>query len=148
MPEITLKPDSSYTPHKPNENGSGKGQILVIDDEADIRESLETLLSLEGYTVSLAQNGGEGLRALETKTFDLVLLDLMMPDMSGYEVAKRMRQETWGRDATIVAVSGWGQEAHRRQTREAGFDGHLTKPADIAALQALLEERPRPHSAA
>jgi DNA-binding response OmpR family regulator len=69
-----------------------KGRILVVDDEADIRESLETLLCLEGYAVELAQNGAEGLRRAESANYDMVLLDLMMPDRSGMEVLREIRE--------------------------------------------------------
>ena len=87
MPEAILKPGES--PTLPED---GKGRVLVIDDEVDIRESLETLLTLEGYSVDLAQNGGEGLRAIESRAYDLVLLDLMMPDRSGMEVLREVRE--------------------------------------------------------
>jgi CheY-like chemotaxis protein len=68
----------------------------------------------------------------------VVLLDLGMPDMDGYEVARRMRGEAWGRNAVLIAITGWGQEEHRRRSREAGFDRHMTKPADPDALRAAL----------
>jgi CheY-like chemotaxis protein len=68
-----------------------------------------------------------------------VLLDLGMPGMDGFEVARRMRGEPWGKNAFLVAVTGWDQEQHRRRTREAGFDRHLTKPADPALLRAVLD---------
>jgi DNA-binding NtrC family response regulator len=132
MPEITVKPDSSYAPHKPNENGSGKGQILVIDDEADIRESLETLLSLEGYIVSLAQNGGEGLRALEAKTFDLVLLDLMMPDRSGMEVLREVRERDT--ETPIFLITAYGSVEAAVEALKSGANDYFSKPWDNEKL--------------
>src|SRR3954464_14638024 len=89
-PEAILKSDDLSSIERPIQER--KGHVLVIDDEADIRESLETLLTLEGYRVDLAQNATEGLRAMETKGYDLVLLDLMMPDRSGMEVLREVRE--------------------------------------------------------
>jgi len=82
--------------------------------------------------VGISASAG-GIEALQ-----IVLLDLMMPGMDGYEVARRIRREGW--DITLVALSGWAQDEHRRGAEEAGFDRHLTKPADIAALEALLDQ--------
>jgi CheY-like chemotaxis protein len=71
-----------------------------------------------------------------------VLLDLMMPGMNGYEVARRMRNEPWGKKMRLVALSGWGHEEHRRLTKEAGFDQHGTKPADLTSLRTVLKDCP------
>ena len=81
---------------------------------------------------------GIGASAGGIEALQIVLLDLMMPGMDGYEVARRIRREGW--DITLVALSGWAQDEHRRGAEEAGFDRHLTKPADIAALEALLDQ--------
>src|ERR1700756_109924 len=105
MPESTFKPDPIID-DKSSQNGAGKGHILVIDDEADIRESLETLLSLEGYAVDLAQNGTEGLRALDSRGYDLVLLDLMMPDRSGMEVLREVRERDL--ETPIFLITAYG----------------------------------------
>ena len=84
----------------------GRGRILIIDDEADIRESLETLLSLEGYLVEEAVNGTDGLRRLEQSNYDLVLLDLMMPDRSGMEVLKEVRERDT--ETPICMITAYG----------------------------------------
>src|SRR5437879_19805 len=86
--------------------GAIKGRVLVIDDEADIRESLETLLDLEGYEVDLAQNGAEGERKLEQRAYDLVLLDLMMPEKSGMEVLRDVRERD--RHTPIFMITAFG----------------------------------------
>src|SRR5215475_6217857 len=99
-------PEAPSTTLNPSDVDDGKGHILVIDDEADIRESLETLLELEGYSVDLAQNGAEGLRALESKSFDLVLLDLMMPDRSGMEVLREVRERDT--ETPIFLITAYG----------------------------------------
>ena len=83
-----------------------KGRILVVDDEADIRESLETLLCLEGYTVELAQNGVEGLRRAEAANYDMVLLDLMMPDRSGMEVLSEIRERDT--ETPVFMITAYG----------------------------------------
>src|ERR1051325_10353660 len=106
MPEAILKPNHPATAEKPHESEAGKGHVLVIDDEADIRESLETLLSMEGYAVDLAQNAAEGLRALESKGYDLVLLDLMMPDRSGMEVLREVRERDTETPIFLITASG------------------------------------------
>src|SRR5215471_17510176 len=88
--------------------------------------------------VHVANNGTDALRIAQEQRPDIVLLDLKMPGMDGYEVARRLRSQSWGRDVTLVAVTGWALEDHKRRSRDAGFDRHLTKPADVAALTAVL----------
>jgi CheY-like chemotaxis protein len=91
------------------------------------------------------------LVALETAAAfrpDVVLLDIGMPKLDGYEVCRRLRAQPWGAGVLIVAVTGWGQDSDKRRAREAGFDHHLTKPMDPAALYDLLESRPAPGASA
>jgi CheY-like chemotaxis protein/two-component sensor histidine kinase len=113
-------------------------RILVIDDNRDAGDSLAMILRILGVDVRVARGGPEGLIALESFDADIVLLDIGMPDMDGYEVARRIRARGNGHSPAIVAVTGWGQEQDRRRAREAGFDHHLVKPADLQALNALL----------
>ena len=112
-----------------------KGKILVIDDEADIRESLETLLGMEGYDIDLAQNAAEGMRALESRAYDLVLLDLMMPDRSGMEVLHEVRE----RDAEtpIVLITAYGSVEVAVEALKSGATDYFSKPWDNEKL--LLE---------
>ncbi len=113
-------------------------RILVADDNADARESLATLLSLSGHEVFRAQDGSEALEAAERCRPNIALLDIGMPHANGYEVARRIRGEAWGRDMVLVALTGWGQESDRRRSHEAGFNSHLTKPVDPRVLDELL----------
>ena len=113
-------------------------RILVVDDNHDAAESMRMVLNLLGADVQVANDGPQALEAFEAYRPAVVLLDIGMPGMDGYEVARIIRTKHPERHAAIVALTGWGQEDDRRRSREAGFDHHLVKPADIAALRALL----------
>jgi len=113
-------------------------RILVADDNPDARESLATLLSLNGHEVFRAQDGSDAWLSAERHRPDVALLDIGMPCANGYEVARRIRKEPWGRKMVLVALTGWGQESDRRRSHEAGFDSHLTKPVDPQVLDDLL----------
>jgi signal transduction histidine kinase/ActR/RegA family two-component response regulator len=116
----------------------GGRRILVADDNYDSATSLSILLNDAGYEVRTA---GDGVQALETAVQfrpDIALLDIGMPKLNGYEVARQIRNQPWGRHVLMIALTGWGGADHRRQTAQAGFDHHLTKPVDPAALTRLL----------
>ncbi len=113
-------------------------RVLVVDDNRDAADSLGMLLELLGSEVRVAHEGTAALQALAAFRPEVVFLDIGMPDMDGYEVARRMRAEPAGRDATLVAVTGWGQEADRRRVREGGFDRHLIKPVAVDDLAQVL----------
>jgi CheY-like chemotaxis protein/two-component sensor histidine kinase len=113
-------------------------RILVADDNYDSATSLSILLNDAGYDIRTA---GDGVQALETAAQfrpDIALLDIGMPKLNGYEVARQIRSQPWGRHVLLVALTGWGGADHRQQTAQAGFDHHLTKPVDPAALTRLL----------
>lgn len=112
--------------------------ILVVDDNRDAAESLAILLGLLRQDVRVAYDGRTALEEARANPPELAFIDIGMPRMDGYEVARRFRQETELRDVTLVALTGWGQEEDRRRSQEAGFDHHLTKPADLTTLQELL----------
>src|SRR5262249_13650147 len=113
---------------------NSRHRILIVDDNVDAAETLCMLMkSLGEREVHTASTGAQALETASSLHPDIVLLDLMMPEMDGYEVARRLRGEPWGKDLMLVALSGWGQEEHRRRAQEAGFDRHVTKPADLAA---------------
>jgi CheY-like chemotaxis protein len=99
---------------------------------------MRMLLEFLGAEVHVAFDGESAIRAFEEYQPAIVLLDLGMPQMDGYEVVKRLRSADVPRQPMIVALTGWGQEEDRRRTRDAGFDRHLTKPADVSALRSLL----------
>jgi signal transduction histidine kinase len=117
-------------------------RILVADDNLDSLESLARLLQQRGHEIHKAADGLQALEAASRVRPDLVLLDIGMPGMDGYEVARRIRSQPWGREATLVALTGWGQENDRRRSREAGFDSHCIKPLDLARLMSLLASLP------
>jgi PAS domain S-box-containing protein len=118
--------------------GAGRSKrVLVVDDHADAADSLAMLLRMEGHDVRIARNGPAAVESAQADPPDVVLLDLGMPGMDGFEVARRLRQGPAAR-TFIAALTGWGQEEDRRRTREAGFDHHLVKPADPNDLRELL----------
>ncbi len=117
-------------------------RILIADDNNDALESLATLLELSGHEVFTATNGGTALQSAERHLPEVVLLDIGMPMLDGYEVAKRIRAQPWGQRITLVALTGWGQDSDRRRSREAGFDSHLVKPLDLETLTDLLARLP------
>ena len=117
-------------------------RILIADDNNDALESLATLLQLSGHEVFTATNGGTALQSAERHMPEVALLDIGMPMLDGYEVAKRIRAQPWGQRITLVALTGWGQDSDRRRSREAGFDSHLVKPLDLETLTDLLARLP------
>jgi two-component system, chemotaxis family, CheB/CheR fusion protein len=117
----------------------GGHRVLVVDDNADAAKTLAVLIQTLGANdVHVALSGEEALPLAERIKPDTVFLDLKMPDMDGYEVAQRMRSEPWCESTWLVALTGWGLDEHKRRTKDAGFDQHLIKPADRAALEAIL----------
>jgi CheY-like chemotaxis protein len=119
-------------------------RILVADDNSDALESLATLLELGGHEVFSAANGALALESAERHLPEVALLDIGMPKLDGYEVARRIRAQPWGRAITLVALTGWGQESDRRRSGEAGFDSHMVKPLDLDKLMELLGRLPVP----
>ena len=113
-------------------------RILVVDDNEDSAESLTILLSLAGHKTHTAYDGLEAIEAAATFRPDVILLDIGLPRLNGYEVARKIREQPWGQAVVLVALTGWGQEEDRRRSREAGFNHHLTKPVDPLALTRLL----------
>ena len=113
-------------------------RILVVDDNKDAATSLSTLLQITGHETATAFDGPTALEAMERHRPDVVLLDIGLPGLTGYEVCRRARAQPWGGDITFIALTGWGQEEDRRRTQEAGFDSHLVKPVEFAALVAQL----------
>ncbi len=112
--------------------------ILIADDNQDALESLALMLRMEGHEVHCASDGEEALLLADQRRPEIVVLDVGMPKLDGCEVARRIRAESWGRGAVLVALTGWGQEVDRKRSREAGFDMHLVKPVDPATLCDML----------
>ncbi|MBO0952952.1 hybrid sensor histidine kinase/response regulator [Fibrella forsythiae] len=119
-------------------------RLLLIDDNADAVLSLSLLLELEGYEVTTATSGEEGIQIAGALKPTVILCDISMPGMDGYQTCQHIRQQSWGKSLFMIALTGYGQEDDKRRTREAGFNAHLVKPVDIADLSTLLSELPLP----
>ena len=115
-------------------------RILVVDDNRDAVESLAMLLQLTGHETHTAQDGEEAIAAAARLEPEVILLDIGLPRLNGYEVCRRIRQQAWAQETVIVALTGWGQDDDRQRSSEAGFDAHLVKPVDHAALLELLAD--------
>jgi CheY-like chemotaxis protein len=114
-------------------------RVLVIEDDQDTAATFAMLLRLHGYEVEVAVDGPNALRAVQGSPPDVVLLDLGLPKMDGWQVAQQIRQLSIEKRPLLVAVSGFGTEADRRRSQEAGIDLHLIKPVDAAELTDLLK---------
>lgn len=140
-----MKTHSSSRKHSEKVQDSGLSAadqyVLVVDDNVSSADSLSTLLGAYGYQVQVAYDGKEALDRIRERAPDVVLLDIGMPQMDGYEVARRMREDPRLTGARLIAISGYGQEEDRQRSREAGFDHHLVKPVDIDVLLDLLGSR-------
>ena len=139
---VTL-PVAGAAAQAPAEAGATAGRsaakrILIADDNTDAAEILEIWLSMSGHDVRTAPDGEAALALAESMRPDILLLDIGMPKVNGYDVARRVRQKPWGQAMTLVALTGWGQEEDRRRSKEAGFDHHLTKPVEPSVVDALI----------
>jgi PAS domain S-box-containing protein len=146
---VRLPVVSSSAPGRPQADdevprGGARRRVLIVDDNVAALEMLQTLVAMLGHEVQTARDGVEALQAADAFRPDAVLMDLGMPNMDGYEAARRLRQERWGRNLLLVAVTGWGQEQDRQRTKEIGFDCHLVKPVEAARIQDLLADCRRP----
>src|SRR5690606_10323628 len=138
-------------PAAPDRGSPGRaGTLLVVDDNLDAASALAMMLRNAGHLVITAHSGEDALKSGWQHQPDAVLLDIGMPDLNGYEVAGRMRITGWGRHALLIALTGWGQKDDIERAIAAGFDVHMTKPADPERIERLLQEflAARPHAAA
>jgi len=119
---------------------TGRSKVLIVDDDEDTVTSMSMMLRILGHDTYSARDGLEAVEAANSYRPDIVLLDIGLPKLSGYEVARRIRQQPWGKEMTLVALTGWGQEEDKRRAREAGFDYHLIKPVEPTALEKLLQD--------
>ena len=138
LPLAAPEPVVDVTPGMPSAGLRSGQRVLIVDDNRDAADTLALLVQTLGCTAEVAYDGAAALEILGRFAPDVILLDLGMPRMDGYEVARRIRQSAEGSDVRLVAVSGWGQEEDRRRTRAAGFDQHVVKPVGFAELQRLL----------
>jgi PAS domain S-box-containing protein len=123
---------------KSEQAGTVKHRLLIADDRKDTVDSLAMLLRIMGHEVQTAYDGQDAIAAAETFRPDVCLIDIGMPKVNGYDVCRHIRQQPWGKDSVLVAMTGWGQEEDKRRAMEAGFDHHILKPADTAELLQLL----------
>ena len=124
-------------------NGSSpKGRILIVDDNLDSAQSLAEVLKMTGNDTFVAHDGEEAVEAAERQRPDVILLDIGLPRLNGFDACRRIRANPWAENILIIALTGWGQEEDRRKSAEAGFDGHLVKPVDMAELMKLLADLP------
>jgi len=142
---LPLRPGSPHAQGVPSADGLPGGgaatsplRVLVVDDNLDAADSLAALLEVLGHTTAVAHDGAQGLQAARGFVPDLVFLDIGLPGMSGYEVAREIRRTAALRKVVLIALTGWGSQSDQRQSQEAGFDQHLTKPVSLEALEQAL----------
>ena len=124
--------------------GHASHRLLVVDDNRDAADSLAVLLRFQGHEVRVAHGGAAALELAGGYAPDAIFLDIGMPGMDGYEVARRMRQLPGLTNVVLTALTGWGQPEDRRRTADAGFDHHLVKPPEPKAVDAVLAGLKRP----
>jgi CheY-like chemotaxis protein len=117
-------------------------RILVADDFPQSADTLARLLRHDGSEVRVAQDGLEAFETAADFRPDVVVLDIAMPKLNGYEAARKIRSQPWGKQMVLIALTGWGQQQDRRRTQEAGFDAHLTKPVNYGAIMEILAKLP------
>ena len=133
-PLPTARSDKAESPAGP------RRRILVVDDNRDSARSMAMLLKLRGNDVVTANDGLEAVETAEQIRAEVILMDVGMPKLNGYDAARRIREQSWGASAIIIALTGWGQDGDRALSKEAGCDGHLVKPVSLPDLEKLLTE--------
>jgi CheY-like chemotaxis protein len=116
-------------------------RIVIADDNQDMADSLKVILELDGHVVRATQDGEGAIELARSVKPDFLLLDIGMPKLNGYDVARHIRMQPWGREMRLVAITGWGQPEDRARSIEAGFDYHLTKPVPLEDLAEILNAR-------
>ncbi len=140
LPHKVLAPSSVFAAEADavGNRSSERPRVLVVDDNRDAAETLGVMLRFAGCDVSIAFDGAQALELGARGRPHAVIIDIGMPGMSGYEAARLMRLEAWGRNAVLIAVTGWGQDEDKQAARASGFDEHLTKPVDPDTLERVL----------
>jgi CheY-like chemotaxis protein/nitrogen-specific signal transduction histidine kinase len=140
LPGLALQATGeAVSPHDAGHALAAPLRIVVADDNQDAALSLKILLEIDGHQVSIAHDGEQALQVAAAIKPDIVFVDIGMPKLNGYEVAHMARTQNWGRDAILVAITGWGQPEDQQRAASAGFDHHLTNPADYDQVRSLLE---------
>ncbi|HZV06522.1 MAG TPA: PAS domain S-box protein [Gemmataceae bacterium] len=135
-----LTPEQSVEKSGQLSSSSGRRRVLIVDDNVDAANSLAMVLRAMDHDVQTAHDGFAGLEAAAAFHPDLILLDIGMPRLNGYDVCRRIREQPWAQRVAIFALTGWGQEEDKRRSHESGFNGHLVKPVEPATLDKLLSD--------
>jgi CheY-like chemotaxis protein len=135
LPRISL-PEAVEPPHRPGP--AVRRRVLIVDDNVDAADSLAMLLKIDGHEAETAYSASSALEAIERLRPEIVLLDVGLPQIDGYEIARRLRTNNTVPGIRLIALTGYGRDEDRERARLAGFDGHLLKPADMDALQQLF----------
>lgn len=135
---VETAPTSEHRGADVDARSATKRRILIVDDNVDSAQSLAMLLNFSGNETATAYDGVTAVEATQSFRPDILLLDISLPKMDGHEVARRIREQDWGKQMILVALTGWGQEEDRRRSKEAGFDEHMLKPVDYEALMKFL----------
>ena len=142
LPALTASISTNITRQTDDRTGTSARRILVVDDNRDAAVSLAMMLKLMGHETSTAHDGLEAIDVAEKSPPDLILLDIGMPKLNGYDTARRIRAKSWGREIKLIALTGWGQDEAKRKSFEAGFNAHMVKPVDPAVLNKVLRDEP------
>jgi len=147
LPVTRQQNDSAQVPaEKRVEPSHARRKTLVVDDNRDSADSMAAFLRLLGHEVQTANDGVEAIEAAERFQPDIILMDIGMPRLNGYDATRRIRQQPWGEEIVIIALTGWGQDADRQRSRNAQCDAHLVKPVSLSDLSRLLNSMPRRRS--
>jgi CheY-like chemotaxis protein/two-component sensor histidine kinase len=145
---LPLQPETHAAPQAeqpaPEQPDGARRRILVVDDNVDSAESLGMLLRIMGHDIELAFDGLEAVEKAREFSPEVVLLDIGLPILNGFEAAREIRRHPWGKNMLLIALTGWGQEEDRRNSKDAGFDSHMVKPVDHMALIKQLDELTEP----
>jgi len=136
---VSVLPPEIAAPPSAGPRAGVRRRIVLADDNRDGAESLRMLLEMSGHEIYVAHTGIDALKVTEEHRPEICILDIGMPGLNGYEVADRIRSESWGTQIVLIAVTGYGQQHDKLKARATGFDHHLTKPIDPSALENLIE---------
>ena len=145
LPVLIVQPEAESSQPISESGKTTARRFLVVDDNTDAASSLAKLLEITGNETHTARDGLEAVEAAEEFRPDVVLLDIGLPKMNGYDACRRIREQPWSKGMLLVALTGWGQDDDRRKSHEAGFDHHLIKPVDYAVLMKLLADKQPTH---
>jgi PAS domain S-box-containing protein len=138
LPAIAAPPAVAATPSVPAAEGDREVAVVIVDDNVDAAETLAEAMGMLGYQAVVAHNARDAFRLMQDSPLRVAVLDIGLPDLNGYELAKKIRREPWGAAMVLVAATGWGQASDKQAAKDAGFDLHFTKPLDFMALDSQL----------